>query len=266
MSDGESEEAVPDEGSVFTDHFVLFLDFLGVSDAAYTWEEERAANLIEVLETVAAARAPFTIDGESLPDGSYKMSVTAETSTFSDHIVASYPLYGKTSIPVELWLDMYLKLTQDMVSKIAVHALNVGLLVRGGLTIGKLHHSDGVVFGEAMIDAHRLESRVAIFPRIAVSSRIYSKVPVSQRVRLLQDVDGIWHLNYFTNMLASISPSEREEWAGNCVEMIDLNIDSFEKAEKWNEFAKWSWFKDRFVTLIDASLLPSIDANSPNMA
>lgn len=244
------EELVPDTGSVFTNHFVLFLDFLGVKDAASNWEEERAAGLIAVLKTIAAARAPFDMDGESLPDGSYKFKVTAETSTFSDHIVASYPVPVDTQMPIDLSMGMYLKLSQDMVSKIAVEALNIGVLVRGGLTMGRLYHTDGVVFGEAMIDAHRLEDRVAIFPRVAVSSRIYANLPVGQRTRLVQDTDGIWHLNYFSNMLASIPPEGRKEWIGYCAGMIDRNISAFEKAEKWTEFAKWSWFKDRFSALV----------------
>jgi hypothetical protein len=230
-------------------HFVLYLDFLGVSEAASTWGEARAAGLIATLKTIAAARASFAIDGESMPDGSYKFKIVAETLTFSDHIVASYPVFDDAPMPIDMLMDMYLKLSQDMVSKIAVEALNIGLLVRGGLTIGKLHHSDGVVFGEAMVDAHRLESRAAIFPRVAVSSRIYANLPPDQRGRLLHDSDGIWHLDYFSNMLTSIAPGERKKWTGVCAELIDDNVNAFEKTEKWNEFAKWSWFKGRFSAL-----------------
>ncbi len=115
----------------------LYLDFLGVSDAATTWGEKRAAGLIAVSQTIAAARAPYTIDGEPLPDGSYKIMATTETSTFSYRIVTSYPLLEETPLPSSILMDMYLKLAQDMMSKIAVEALNVGLLVRGGMTIGK---------------------------------------------------------------------------------------------------------------------------------
>jgi len=59
-----------------------------------------------------------------------QISATAETSTFSDHILASYPVPQGLEIPEDIVMDMYLSLTQDKVGKIAVHALNVGLLVR----------------------------------------------------------------------------------------------------------------------------------------
>ena len=108
-ADNRDSEADPSAGHVFTNHIELYLDFLGVSDAASTWEEERAADLIAVLQTIAAARAPYAIGGELLPDGSYKIKATAETSTFSDHIVASYPLLEETQLPISFLMDMYLK-------------------------------------------------------------------------------------------------------------------------------------------------------------
>lgn len=245
-------KAQASEGSAFSEHFVLYLDFLGISDAAASGPGERASRLIDVLRTLAASRASFSMDGGAQPDGSYKISATAETSTFSDHIVASFPIPQGLEIPEELVIDMYLSLVQDMVGRIAVHALNVGLLVRGGLTIGNLYHSDGVVFGEAMVDAFRLESRVAVYPRVAVSSRIYAKVPPEKRERILQDVDGIWHLDYFTKLLKTFPAAEHKPWIDYCQKMIDHNIASFETAEKWNEFSKWSWFKRNFCQYVGA--------------
>jgi hypothetical protein len=246
VSDGH---VASDKDSVFTNHVVLYLDFLGVSDAASAWKEDRAASLIELLKVIAASRAPFDIEGESLPDGGYKLRVTPETSTFSDHVVATWPVVDDWPLSKELLMDMYLKLSQDKVSQIAAQALRIGLLVRGGLTMGPLYHADGVVFGEAMVDAYRLESRVSIVPRVAVSSRIYSNVPVCNRKRLIQDADGIWHLNYFANMLVNVPLADRGEWIDSCAKMIDRNIAHFENAEQWNQFAKWSWFSDRFVAV-----------------
>ena len=90
MSD-EQEAPVAAE-SVFTDHLVLYMDFLGVSEAAMSWPEDRAAKLIELLTTIAAEKTEFSIDGASQADGSYKFKITPETATFSDNIVASYRL------------------------------------------------------------------------------------------------------------------------------------------------------------------------------
>jgi len=53
---------------------------------------------------------------------------------------------------------------------LALELLARGFLVRGGASVGSLYHRDGTVFGPALIEAHQLESKVAQFPRLAVSA------------------------------------------------------------------------------------------------
>ena len=142
-------------------------------------------------------------------------------------------------------VEMYVKVAQDLIISTARRALDLGMLARGGLTIGKLHHSGGVVFGEAMVDAYRLESRVAIYPRIAVSSRIYSILP--KRERIAQDTDGIWYLKYLSELPREIPANDRKPWLEWCTEIIQEHVTYFEEREMWNEFAKWSCFKNKFL-------------------
>ncbi|WP_331701786.1 hypothetical protein [Paenibacillus sp. IITD108] len=47
--------------------------------------------------------------------------------------------------------------------------MSVKVMMRGGITYGKLYHSDGIVYGLAMIDAYNLESKCAIYPRVVVN-------------------------------------------------------------------------------------------------
>jgi hypothetical protein len=62
---GEQKKAASAD-PVFTDHLVLYLDFLGISEAAASWPEDRAAKLIELLTTIAAEKTEFSIDGVRL--------------------------------------------------------------------------------------------------------------------------------------------------------------------------------------------------------
>jgi hypothetical protein len=248
------------------DHFVLYIDLLGTSDAANNWNEEKIPPLIDLLSEISNSRAAFDIKGNAREDGSYAIDITPDVSTFSDHIVASYPTYIieeardiHSQLP-DLMLDMVLERVQKIVGIIAIKALNIGLLIRGGLTIGKLYHSEGVVFGEGMVDAYKLESRVAIYPRIVVSPRIYSLIPQSNKkllatmsaAKLLKDRDGIWHLNYFSrldSLMQGIGKNQNdiENWRKTSIETIDAQIKSFEKSERLNELEKWSWFKEHFT-------------------
>jgi hypothetical protein len=236
------------------DRFVLFLDFLGFSEAATRWDTDRAQPLIDLLTYIAASQSPFSLDGSAQQDGSYKIQVRPETTTFSDHIVTSYPLHLDEDERLRsLWLDILVQDAQRVVGGIALRALKLGLLIRGGITIGKLYHSNGVVFGEGMVDAYRLESSVAIYPRVVISPRVYARATTDTQGRILIDRDGIFHLNYLWRVVGEAAPtgegflSEREKWKSESVKTIDDAIERLAKAERLNEFAKWRWFKEQFT-------------------
>src|SRR5260370_1003251 len=135
------------------EHLVLFIDFLGSSDVAKNWNEEKIQTFLELLSELSSSQAAFDINGGSQADGSYKINITPEFTTFSDHIVASYPTYmlevyrDEPSIPQDYALGIILNITQKIVGGIAIKALDAGLLIRGGFTMGQLYHSAGVVFG-----------------------------------------------------------------------------------------------------------------------
>ena len=107
------------------------------------------------------------------------------------------------------------------------------------------------MLGQAMIEAHELESRVSIYPRITVSRKLYSLIPKSvSEFTSLKDRDGIIHFNYFKSMIWAGGGQKgdgfRERlntWLREARRTVAENIDNFERDEKWNEMAKWVWFK-----------------------
>lgn len=239
---GKSEKE--NRSSVFSDHLTLYLDLLGVTDAANSWDEARSSELIKLLLRLAASKSEFELDGESMPDGGFKFKISAEISTFSDHVVSSY-LISKTKNQklIDLQITMFTDQAQRIAASMARDALNIGLLVRGGLTVGKLFHEQGVVFGEAMIDAFQLESRTSIYPRVAVSSAIYDHFDA--RKYLEQDADKIWHLNYVQRMVDSVPSGDRKGWMENHLHKVSSSIDDLEKNDKKREAEKWRWFKTK---------------------
>jgi hypothetical protein len=77
------------------EHEILFLDFLGFAAAVQHWDDQRMGKLITLLTAIADAQSDYDIKGEAQSDGSYKITSTAEITTFSDHIVMSYPRIAK---------------------------------------------------------------------------------------------------------------------------------------------------------------------------
>lgn len=56
---------------------------------------------------------------------------------------------------------------------LTLRLLEKGYFIRGGLVKGRLFHDDNVVFGEALVEAYRLESEVAIYPRVMATRAVW---------------------------------------------------------------------------------------------
>jgi hypothetical protein len=231
------------------EHEVLFLDFLGFATAVQRWDDDRIGELIAVLAGIADAQSEFDIKGESRSDGSYKITSPAEITTFSDHVVVSYPHIAK---PAEIaddlwevlsngWAGMVRQQMQKITAQVAIAGLGVGLLVRGGLSRGKLYHRGRVVVGEAMIDAYKLESKVARNARVVVSPRI------SDNDRLFTDTDGERCLDYVGEMmlLAEDRHGDARAWVRQTLAEIEATINGLTGNGQSNEAAKWVYFRDK---------------------
>ncbi|MCR4378860.1 MAG: hypothetical protein NUV50_12300 [Rhodospirillales bacterium] len=78
------------------------------------------------------------------------------------------------------------------VNAICRHFLTRGFLVRGGIVLGELFHDENNVFGPALIEAHRMESQIAIYPRIILERRLAEAWGQGQEYH---SQDGV-HLGY----------------------------------------------------------------------
>jgi hypothetical protein len=243
------------------DRFTLFFDFLGTSDAT-RWPKERLYLFLDLLISIAQLQSEQDIDGNPQEDGSYRIRITPEVTTFSDNIVVSYPSFDdETSVPPDVpkhlrfeahWVKFMCQDAIRILSGVAEMGLRIGVLVRGGFTFGQLHHDRGVVFGDAMVEANRIEKSEAVYPRVLVSERIIERldgIAEADRTFLLQDVDGRWHLNYFAEMIrhssnSPIGDEQARRWKCAHVATIDAAIKSL--VHDPHRRGKWVWFKGRF--------------------
>jgi hypothetical protein len=137
--------------------------------------------------------------------------------------------------------------------RLSLQALRLGFLLRGGATIGKLHHEVGVVFGDAMIEAFKLESQTAIFPRVVLSPKIIGRPTwIAEKRCIRRDCDGIYCMNYFADMLLRAAPPGDNYsqsigfWFREVVEIMKRNLKDLESDGKLNPLAKWTWFARQF--------------------
>jgi hypothetical protein len=111
-----------------------------------------------------------------------------------------------------------------------------GILVRGGIAKGQLHHTAKVVFGPALIEAYRLESQIAKFPRILLDRDTHADFKQNNighdidpvfRPEVQLDNDGPPFLDIFSPFRApAYGSNERLRMvASNCRSNIQTQLD-----------------------------------------
>jgi hypothetical protein len=135
----------PERPTQLPEQFIIFLDFLGFSEAAKAWDVERVLPLLDLLIRIAASKSTFSVDGDLQEDGSYKIKIVPEITTFSDHIVASYHLFDQTiegaEVLLPLWLNHCISEAQRIVCWVALEALRMGSLHESALSVRHLGRS-----------------------------------------------------------------------------------------------------------------------------
>lgn len=188
--------------------------------------------------------------------------------------VENFDIRGKTnstsfsdSIVVSVKIDNNVN---EMASTLIVNLANIGailfeqgILIRGGLTIGNIiHKENGTVFGQGLIDAYKLESNNAKYPRIILSDKLISKLnyPINtkrNRYPYHQYVDrfddgcvGFHQMQYYQVM---------ESWEEMTVDKLTTSLDKIRKViikgldesfEKPDVFEKFKWLKEQYHKLI----------------
>ena len=165
----------------FESKSVAFLDILGFSELVKRSEEdvEIRDRIIRALDSIAG----FVPGPKMKPEVRY--------TAFSDSVVISGPDD-----------DFGLYAVAEGARMLGKNLLFQGILCRGGITVGFLHHSSDKVFGQGLIDAYLIESQTANYPRVVVDAKLVDRFSAfssewGDLEMLRQDFDGIWHIDLF---------------------------------------------------------------------
>ena len=135
------------------ERIVAFIDILGTSETLMHGTEEQINQYVRGIEGL------YSKIRDDLPIERLKM--------FSDNILIYTD--GKSAENIESLIES--------VASIQLYLLQeFGLFIRGGVVVGVLNHiptdADDFIVGKAIVDAHYLESNVAIYPRVVVSKDV----------------------------------------------------------------------------------------------
>lgn len=182
--------------SIYEYRILAFVDILGFKNmiqqsTCNSLEQKRILTAMNIIHSYKELN-DFGFDGEGLRK--YGVQVT----TFSDSAIISYPISYDGGL-FHVLIDLI---------HLQIDLSNLGIFIRGGVSIGLAYHDKYNAFGPAMNDAYMLESKEAKFPRIILTSQtLNSGVAASKNHQNLSDIsllksiikqdkDGFYYLDY----------------------------------------------------------------------
>lgn len=167
-----------------TEHIVAILDLLGASETITSERSEAVLNAIFEIFNKAQSTWPFLGNAPAVLH-------EIKCVTFSDNIALALDLSG---------LSDHEDAVRSFIKYISVFqgaAFKNGFLFRGGIAMGSLYMDPkaNFVWGKALVDAHILEEKTAIYPRVVLSYQ-FNKYDLSRIPRIRQDFDGLYFVDY----------------------------------------------------------------------
>ncbi|MEI7706886.1 MAG: hypothetical protein WCI90_01355 [Chlorobium sp.] len=189
------------ESSCYERSIVAFLDILGFKNKVM--QSEKDNGVIKILVDSLKICSGISTGGKKVTQGEgVERKIDFQSRFFSDSVV----FFIKDSPADISHLFLVIRYLQDELWK-------KGLCVRGAITIGNMYwplRENGekdITLGNALIEAHELESTCAIYPRIVLSDKAYEYISESNCVAypfgllgklkdyILKDEAGIYYMD-----------------------------------------------------------------------
>lgn len=224
---------------------VLFLDILGfkqIIDKTSNKGIDQTQQIDFLYNTLIGMRKLF--------EKGKRYSASTQVTQFSDSVVVSFVEKEEAQV-------FY---TLERVQKLITGLILEGLICRGGISYGKLIHTDQVIFGPALIQAYEMESNAAFFPRVVLDKAIIDMGkkygfkpseddqddPLMNMVKL--DTDDMFYINYFLNKKNNLGLRE-EELVIYLLKLKNI-IQHGLKFKNPSMRAKYGWMKNKFNRML----------------
>lgn len=243
--------------SSYEDRFCLFLDILGfkshvdetVKESTDGGRNMTFRRLLSVLNKISMQVGYRS--GIADANGTMRLS-SRQVTQFSDSVIISYRQDERGGVADILYDVLNLQLN-------LIHA---GILVRGAIVAGKLHHDEKTVFGPALNDAVELE-KLAMYPRVVLDNEVLDlaglkrpsyqiRKPYTSRTissLITQDLDGLFYLDYF-----AVHPDDfNEQWDEMRDYLLELRkvIKNMSVRKMATIKLKHSWMRQKYNAVIE---------------
>ncbi|BDA80200.1 hypothetical protein LPTSP3_g31300 [Leptospira kobayashii] len=171
-----------------------------------------------------------------------------EISVFSDSIAISSKVNNIFDV---LWASGWIQ----------SHLLYVGILVRGGISIGPTFHQKGILYGSGLVKAYEIESNIANYPRVVIDPVLLNKLTDQiKSVFTNTDSDGFCYIDPFK---FAVNPPNATELANDGYDPREVYFNKVKKyideaiagTENLNHLAKWRWLSNKLTDAMSLYLV-----------
>jgi hypothetical protein len=230
----------------YEQRLVIFIDILGFKNLITQSKEDETVlkNILRALQTFNEFR-DFNTDlkefSEEFSDSTI-IDDSREITNFSDSIVISFKIEGIKTL--EFVINRLLNIMVDL--------LEYNVILRGGIAIGDMIHTEDIVFGPAFIDAYSLENEVASFPRIIFLKEIVKKYNIYSLGGIKEDDDGYYYLDYFNLYDFNYFGGDPSSDIIKHFNLLDKIIDCGMKNSNSKIIEKYLWMQNKFRCALTA--------------
>lgn len=163
---------------------------------------------------------------------------------FSDNLLFARDYYEYIKISEEEKNNIRRNIIM-IIARLQQEFLKRELLLRGGIAEGNCYFDKVMVMGDALIQAYKLESEVAIYPRIIISPNLCSNISQTIIEKYLKpDLDGYYYIDYISEFFNKTKASP--ELIQKCYDWLCQQI---EDAESEHIAQKYRWLKLKFDSM-----------------
>ena len=243
----------------YENRLVAFIDILGfkelLNDTVSKDGEDDEKRIDSLIEAYSSIRDIWDLD-KNLAEFTPSRENSKKVSIFSDCLVVSVLIEQESEVFYTLleikWLIMRL--------------INLDILCRGAVSLGKFIHTDEYLFGPALVEAYTLESKAAIYPRVILDNTVieaagqhrnpdHSLKTEKNYVRALlgQDSDGMYYIDYFYKALQEFDEPQYDfpQYIHNIAEIIRKGLMGSTHPSKADVKVKYSWMRERYNSMVD---------------
>lgn len=243
------------ESPIYESRILAFVDILGfknmIQQSAFDYkEQQRILNAMNIIHGYKELN-DNGFGGKGLRE--YGIQIT----TFSDSAIISYPIDFEGGL-FHVLVDLI---------HLQIDLSNLGIFIRGGISMGLAHHDEYNAFGPAMNEAYRLESEEAKFPRIILTNQtLYDGIRASESLQNPYDIslleslirqdksDGFYYLDYLRQYQELDYPEcNYYLWLSTIRDCLVRNLNTYYSNEKI--YPKYCWMLEYWNDVLSSPSL-----------